>query len=116
MSRSSYLLPPDIAEAVIRDSMAVASVVRTDQLDCNVSWARQPTDKTPEQVIRLGVKGKNTLWNFIWRTYPVEYVDVGLVTTVHVPSKRASIDYFLWLELSPENAQDIISKYKLQLA
>lgn len=106
-NRSSFIIRPEVAELVIRDAMELSDVTRTDQLNCRVSCARQPTDKTPEQVLRMGLKGKNTFWIFILRDYPRDYADIGLV------SNQKGTDYFLWLELSIKNAKMLISKYEL---
>jgi hypothetical protein len=110
--QKSYVIPREIAESVIRDAMAVASLIHTDQLDISVSWRREPTKKTPEEVLQLGLKSKDPFWVFIFRHIPREYVDVGVVATVRDKDKH--VDYFLWVEISHESAHNLVSKYKLK--
>ena len=98
--------------ALIKDAIKLAHYKEVDQLDCSVSFARQPTDKTIEEVFQIGIKNKCTHYNFIYRE-PLcgeeEYFDVGFATMGLHP------EYFLWLRLDINVAQELIDKYKLEI-
>lgn len=108
-----FKLPRSKAERVIREAMSMAKWIKTDQLDCNVSVARQDTDKTPEEVLKMGLKDKNTLWHFVIR-YRIENIpartDIGLSTGI-----GTGITYFLWTDVDVAKAYDLAMKYKLKI-
>ena len=90
--------------------MSMTPQVWCDQLDGSVSFSRQPTDKTPEEVLQIGLREVNTLWNFIKREAMCgdeAYYDVGCCTLGKRP------EYFLWIKLSIEDGDKLVKKYKL---
>lgn len=108
-----FKLPRFKAEKVIREAMSIAKSIKADQLDCNVSFARQDTNKTPEEVLKMGLKDKNTFWTFIVR-YKDGYLpsrsDIGL----SVKPVGSEITYFLWIDVDVNKAYDLAMKYKLK--
>lgn len=109
--RMPYKIPKSKREKILREAIKVASQVRVDQLDCSVSCARQPTDKTVEEVLKLGLNDAHTLYSFILRAGQgmyEDYYDVGLSTIGVRP------EYFLWIELSIDNGLALIKKFKLK--
>lgn len=114
MSRTPYVIPKDKAREILELAISVALDVRVDQLDCSISWARQPTDKNIEEVLEIGLSKSNTHYNFIYRDMSVitnsseDYWDIGFSTIALKP------DYFLWITLQPENGWEIVKKYNLQ--
>ena len=110
--RKSYRVPRELAEKIIRECLELSDFTSVDELDCSKSFARQVTDKTVSEVLKIGFNNKATLYNFIYRPdlygYYEAYFDIGFCTIGIKP------EYFLWLNLTPENAQNIIDKYKLQ--
>lgn len=113
--RTQYIVPPKIARRLIKDAMKICYNVRTDQLDCSVSWARQPTDKTPDDVLKMTrKKNASTLWSFIYRTGvfgDVDHWDVGCCV---YGGKKKQPEYFLWIKLDEESGLKLIKKYKLR--
>ncbi len=95
--------------------MQISHSVTCDQLDCSKSIQRQPTDKTPEEVLQIGLGDRRTLYNFIRREgYPYEEpmykegsYDVGLSTMCTTPV------YFLWIKLTIEQGDRLIEKYNI---
>ena len=102
--------------------MAMSPNVHTDELDCSKSCHRVDSDKTPEEVLQIGLSQKNTMYNFIFRDQyflPQEYLDdegknpnrnywdVGLCTIGNRP------DYFLWIWLEEEDGMKLVEKYNL---
>ncbi len=99
--------------------MAMSYNTYVDQLDCKVSFCRQPTKKTVEEVIKIGLnKETSTLFHFIYRDmsflpqeYPQnhDYWEIGLSTMGLTP------DYFLWIRLNVDDGYKLVKKYGLQL-
>ncbi len=118
-TRIAYNFNKPIAAALLTDAIAISYATRVDQLDCSVSFARQPTKKTVEEVIAIGLhKDTSTLFNFIYRDmsflpqeYPENhnYWEIGFSTLCLTP------DYFLWINLLPEDGYKLVKKYGLQL-
>jgi hypothetical protein len=108
-----FKLPKSKAEKVIREAMSIAKWIKADQLDCNVSFARKDTDKTPEEVLKMGLKDKNTFWNFIIRYKDgclPSRSDIGL----SVRPVGSEIEYFLWIDVDVDKAYDLVMKHKLK--
>jgi hypothetical protein len=105
-----FKLPKYKAERVIREAMSISKWIKTDQLDCKISFRRQNTDKTPEEVLTMGLKDKFTLWHYVIR-YQYENIpartDIGLSTGIE-------ITYFLWIDVDVDKAYDLAMKYKLK--
>jgi hypothetical protein len=107
--QKSYKLDKKTAKKLLPAAILAADKVMVDQLDCEVSWCRQRSDKTPEQVLEIVAKGeRKVMYSFIWREIG-EYWDVGC----SIYGGREP-DLFLWINLSPEVGETFIEKYKLQ--
>lgn len=110
--QKSYKIPKDKIKEIITESISLANGIWVDELDCSKSFARKPTDKTIQEVFKIGLKGKSTFWNFIYRPAFYEgekpYFDVGCRTM------GIGLDYFLWIKLNVENGEKLIKKYKLK--
>jgi len=109
--QQSYKIPRAKAKQVLEAAMALAYHVHCDELDCSKSFARQPTDKTPQEVFEIGLKTPGTLYTFIHRDYrgwEQDFFDVGLSTIGQVPN------YFLWISLDIENGEKLIKTFKLR--
>lgn len=113
----SYHLPDATAKKLILDAVSVAQSINVDELNCDKSFRRRPTNKTVDEIISLGFLCNHTHYSFIFRDtsflpqeYPENhpYFDVGL-STMTTPT-----DYFLWIKLSPEEGRKLIEKYKLE--
>jgi hypothetical protein len=112
MTRTAYFVPSDIAEELIHDALKLGSNIRCDQLDASKSWFREKTAKTPEEILQMVKKRKDGLFHFILRQRipgRVDYFDVGCSTLAHRP------DYFLWIDITPEQGAELIAKYGLEL-
>lgn len=111
--QESYKIPKNKAEVILREAISIAKSIRVDQLDCNVSWCREDTNKTIEEVLQVGLKDKNTFYNFIIR-HPTDNLpgrtDIGLSTEV-----GTGITYFLWINVNIDKAYKLVKKYKLIL-
>ena len=108
----SYKLPTSKLKMkkIIEEAISLASNVYTDELDCSKSWSRQKTNKTVEEVFKLGLSNKETFWNFFLRDAVgnrESYADVGCRVC-------GLVDYFLWITLSIDNAEKLIKKYNLK--
>lgn len=84
--------------------------IYVQQLDCSISWARQSTDKTFDDIILIS-KQKKVVYNhfvFIHRNFDREYIEIGLSTDI-------DISYFIFIELPIEKLEEYIKLYNLQL-
>lgn len=106
---NTFFIFPQNKKEFLEDCMAVADKTWVDELDCSKSWLRQPTDKTPVEVLELGLKIKSH-YTFIFRQgygHP-DYFEAGLSTICKTP------DYFLWINLSVEQGLKMIEKWGLK--
>lgn len=112
MSRTSYSLNREIAKDLIPEAIKLSSSIKTDELDCSKSFSRQPTDKTPEEILQIGLDDERTVWTFIEKNMSFmnegSYFDVGCSTASGNPR------YLLWINLSIDDGKKLISKYKLE--
>lgn len=109
--QQSFKIPLPKAKQVLEAAMALSYRVWCDELDCSKGFARQPTNKTPQEVFEIGLKTPGTLYTFIRRDYrgfEKEFFDVGLSTIGQAPN------YFLWISLDIENGEKLIKKFKLK--
>ena len=106
-----FRLPLSKAVRVVKEAMKIAEpeYVTADELDCEKSFRRQPTDKTPKEVFEMASrKGTSTAWNFIIRDdHPFPVVDIGCCTGVGVV-------YFLWIHIPVDKALELARKHKLK--
>jgi hypothetical protein len=116
-NRRPYKLTPSVAKKLLPEAINVAESVKVDQLDCSVSWRRQPTDKTIEEVLALGLSNPDTIYSFIYRDqsflpqeYPenCDYWDVGFRTDT------PQAEYFLWIRLHIKSGEELVKKYDLE--
>lgn len=109
MTTKHYRLPKSLAPAVIESARAEAQRVWVDQLDCSVSFSRQKTTKTVDEVLAMALDAPRTLWSFIIR-YDADpsYADIGCTTMTN------PVDYFLWIETSPEVAERLVERFRLE--
>jgi hypothetical protein len=109
MTNKHYRLPKSLAHAVIESAKAEAKRVWVDQLDCSVSFSRQKTTKTVDEVLEMALNSPRTLWSFIIR-YDLEpsYADIGCATMTN------PVDYFLWIETSAEVAEKLAKRFCLE--
>lgn len=108
--RIPYIIPKKHREEIIRKSIELADHVHVDELDCSKSFCSRDTDKTIEEVIKIGLKDKRTLFNFVLRNDLCNYepyYDAGL-STMTDPS------YFLWIKLSESRGNKLILEYNLK--
>jgi len=79
-----FKIPPAKAKKVLGEAISLSKKVLVDQLDCRVSFCRQPTDKTVEEILNMGLNEKPTHYHFIYRPKLSEmfdeHFDVGLST------------------------------------
>jgi len=99
------------ARRVIKEAMSVAKSIIVDELDCNKSFRRVPTKKTPEEILKLAFDNKCEFirWHFVVRPNRADNrtdigCSVGLLKT-----------YFLWIDVPLEKAMEIANKYKLKV-
>ena len=114
MQRRPYKIPRQKAEQIIREAMILAGEknVLCDELNCAKSWSRQSTDKTPEEVLQMSLKGKNTIWTFIFHDTlrgQEPYFDIGCIARENL----GGTEYFLWIKLDVEAGDKLIQKYSL---
>jgi hypothetical protein len=105
-----YKFSKEIARQLLTEAMELSYSVKVDELDCSKSCCRVATDKTPIEVLEIGLNDKYTLYSFIYRRnygYPKDYFELGLSTMLMNP------DYFLWIRLSIEDGNNLAKKYKL---
>ena len=105
-----FIVPKKKAKKVMEEAISLANSVKTDELDCNISFARKSTDKTSLEVLRMGLKNDNTLWIFVIRKNPEYYpphTDIGCRT-------GRDPEYFLWIDMDIDKAMEIVKKYKLK--
>jgi len=117
-NRKPYVFDRKIAKKLLPDAIKLARMVRVDELDCSVSFKRQKSNKTVDEMLTLCLdKSIKVLWHFIYRDQsflPQEYLenrdywDVGFSTLTTGPS------YFLWIELEVKDGYDLVKKYKLK--
>jgi hypothetical protein len=112
----SHLKFPKDKEAFIADAIKIASDIYVDQLDCKVSIARQPTEKTVDQVVQLAFSKPGTHFGIYSRRGKVNMW--GEDHTYFEVSARVygdnDIDYFLWIEIddTPELSA-LFTKYNV---
>jgi hypothetical protein len=111
--RAAYRLP-NAKEDFLRKALSLAFDVRVDQLDCSVSWTRQPTDKTIEEVLQLCLAAKNSHYVCILRderdyVTGKMYYDIGASTM-----NTQDTDYFLWINIDMEPAEKLIKEFNLE--
>jgi len=109
--KKSYILPKN-PEQLIRECLELSSKSWVDQLDCSVSCARQKTNLTIEEVLKIALEDKRTMWSFIyrkgWLRDEIDHWEVSCRTT------SGKIDYFLWICIDLAVGNAIIEKYKLK--
>jgi hypothetical protein len=107
-----YIVPRNISREFFKDAMDMAFYIKVDQLDCSVSIARQPTDKSVDWVVDTIVSDPTSHLTCIERQpmfYDSEpYFDIGGSTMCKRP------EYFLWIMVRVPNAEKLIEKYKLK--
>lgn len=106
-----YKFSKEIARQLLLEAMELSKFVTADQLDCSKSCSQVATDKTPTEVLELGLNDKYTMYSFIYRRdYGVgeEHFELGLSTMQMKP------DYFLWIKLSIDGGNALAKKYKLE--
>jgi hypothetical protein len=113
MSRTAYRAETkEIARQAIMRALQLSTSVRVDQLDCSVSWCRQPTEKSVSEIIEIWENSKG-VFNCIFRDLKSfmpeseSYWDVGLSTF-------GPISYFLWIELKPEDGDQLVKEFDLK--
>lgn len=117
MNKKQLKFPLHTREACLREAMQISQNVWCEVLDPTIgSMTREPTDKTPEQVLRMGLDDRNTAYRFIERDphpfdgelYKDGYFDCAVCTM-----NPRSADYFLWIKLTLEQGEQLIEKYGL---
>ena len=106
-----YKFSKEIARQLLLEAMELSKSVTTDELDCSKSFHRIATDKSPIEVLELGLTGKHTFYSFIFRPAQgsqEEHFEVGLSTMLMKP------DYFLWIRLSIVDGNKLAKKYDLE--
>jgi hypothetical protein len=103
---NTFFVFPQNKKQFLEDCVAVADKVWADELDCSKSFARQPTDKTVEEVLEIGLNTKSH-YTFIFREGygQPDYFETGLSTLGNHP------DYFLWINLGVEQGLKMIEKW-----
>jgi hypothetical protein len=106
---NTFFVFPENKKEFLEECMEVADKVWTDELDCAKSALRQPTDKTPEEVLEICLKGKSH-YTFIYRAGygQPDYFETGLSTLDNDP------DYFLWVNLGVEQGLEMIERWSLE--
>lgn len=100
---------PDNKEQFLRKAISYAFDVKVDQLDANKSIARQPTDKTLEEVLQICL-GKNTHYVMILR----DDRNWGGTLYYHICARSmGNIDYFLWISVDVNKAKKLIKEFNL---
>lgn len=106
---NTFFVFPENKKEFLEDCMAVAYKVWADEIDCAKSAHRRQTDKTPEEVLEIGL---NTIshYTFIYRDGygQPDYFETGLSTLGNNPY------YFLWINLSIEQGLKMIEKWGLK--
>ena len=112
-NRIQYILPKN-PKKIILEALSVAKHVCVDELDCSKSCARQKTDKSVDDIVKLmDDKSIDKHFNFIYRDQSFmpdmpDYWDVGFSTMCHRP------EYFLWIVLDRETGLTLAKKHKLK--
>jgi len=112
MARTQYDIPKNKRKSVIEDALEVSFLTETDELDCNKSFSRYSSNKTPQEVLELCLS-KSAHFVFILKDEreqfgEKDYFDVGCSTLT------ASPDYFLFISLSIEDGNKLIKKHDLK--
>jgi hypothetical protein len=106
-----FKLTKDKAETVIREAMTMAKWIKTDELNCELSFSRQNTTKTPDEVLVMGLKDELTMWHFV-----IRYEDRNIPSMTDIGlSTGLGITYFLWIDVDADAAYDLAKKYKLKM-
>jgi hypothetical protein len=108
-----YNLEEDVRFLVDKDAKDSSYRSYLDQLDCDVSWSRQNTEKTYDEIIDFLKHETNIHTAFIMRKGihtrdPEYYFEVGLSNI------SGDISYFTHHFISVEVAEELIKKYKLK--
>ena len=106
-----YKFSKEIAKQLLLEAMELSDFVTTDELDCSKSFHRIATNKTPIEVLEIGLSDKHTFYSFIFRPAQgsqEEHFELGLSTMLLKP------DYFLWIRLSIVDGNALAKKYKLE--
>lgn len=94
---------------LINDCKSICYDYWIDKLDCNVSWARQRTDLSFEDIMKKCNEG--THFVVIDRDYyPIDekkHFEVGFRV-------MSNIDYFLFMWIEDDKMPSIIQKYNLE--
>jgi len=122
MKTLQYKIPPEHAKVILSDAMECARRIFVDELDCSKSFRRVPSDKTPQEILDMGLNDSKTKYHCILRDLsflPQEfkdndgrnpnrnYWDVGLSTIGMTP------EYFLWIELEEYVGYEFVKARKL---
>lgn len=108
----AFTFPLSIAKDLWQEAIKVARDVRVDQLDRG-GLKRTRTNKSVDEVIDIILNSRDPHLVFIERqplfvnTDP--YYDIGGCTMCLRPA-----DYFLWIEVSIPEAEQLVKKYKLK--
>lgn len=110
--KTAYFLPREQSKEIIEAALACGSNIRCDELNAPFSLERKKTEKTPAQILKIALEEKHSLFHFILRKDRPgrpDVFDVGCSTMVTRP------DYFLWIDITPEQGAELIAKYGLEL-
>jgi hypothetical protein len=102
-----YRIPKGKAGELLLKAISLSKDVKVDELDCAKSFRRQPTDKTIEEVLKIGLED-GASFHFIYRLECGGYFDVGLRTC-------GDIDYFLWIKLNYEQGRKLVVDFELDM-
>lgn len=111
MGNNFYRLPNKKRwKDLILDSETKSFKKWCDKLDCSISVARQPTDKTIQDVLNISDLYKFNHWTFIIRKDPFEieepYIEVGLST-----SDSDHVVYLIWIHCDIKYLDYFINEY-----
>lgn len=108
-----YKYPKSIARELILEAKSICFHFWLDQLDCSVSFRREKTEKTLDEIIDLCetnpahftiIERRDSLGRFHGHE---SYYEIGASTL------GGGVNYFIWILVSIENGEKLIKKYKL---
>lgn len=109
----NYKIPREKAKEILSDALDRSFNTWADELDCSKSCHRQTTNKTPLEILELGLSLETTHYTFIWREVQdfggENHWEVGLSTLSGTPA------YLLWIQLNENDGLELIRKYNLKI-
>jgi len=109
----------DLKKQLLYDAKDKSFEYHCDVLNCNKSWARQKTDKTFDEIIKMMIPITFLHFVFIHRKNKLDkfmdgrkdYIETGIC----VNNKNEGVDYFIFIYVDFDYLNYFIKEYNLKL-